>query len=326
MRQSARLLVIGLVTIVAALAQPAFAQDPIINHTPTVDTVPANSHPAPPAGWKQTCLIKAEDPPLPSPTCPVLRYNAMTYWVWADINNPVTMMIAAYDANGTLVQKWEKGGARYIWKITIDSVNHTVAFVGQANGTVTVSWAELGIAVSNDLAVAVISQQNLSCLLATNCQVTPTDTNAAIPLPQPAGGTGQLTTRTMVGQAGAPAAGKTLYAYRLDLTGASSQLEVSCATDLTVSFGAATPLNYANNQPGDVFVIQAGPSNVGVFSATRSGNDVLLVFNQPICASQGAKTTAFFGLASGSAPKAISAKLGWTSILAIDVPARGPAF
>src|SRR5450755_4592131 len=81
----------------------------------------------------------------------------------------------------------------------------------------------------------------INCVFNTPCTVTVTDSVDTIAVP--AGlwtGTARLQSRTFVGAAGSPAAGKTAYEYRVDLTQAVSDGEVPCVTDIAIDFGPVT--------------------------------------------------------------------------------------
>ena len=79
----------------------------------------------------------------PSDTCPVIQWGGLTYWPYSYVDDRVFMGIVAYDSSGNLVQQTEKPGARYVWKITVDTAAQTVTFWGQANQTIVMTWAEL---------------------------------------------------------------------------------------------------------------------------------------------------------------------------------------
>ena len=197
-------------------------------------------------------------------TLSVLKYNGYTYWVWSDSNNDTVMAIVAYDPAGTPVKQWNKTGARYIWQINLNPTNLTVAFVGQANNTITVTWDELFIPAPGPSALTFVNtaMQAVNWVFGTNCSVTVTDSFGAISLPPGVSGSAQLETRTFPGTAGSKGAGKTAYAYRVDLTQAVSGGEV-LHIDVAVDFGPDSKLAYdATGQLFTMFVV-----------ARRSGHD-----------------------------------------------------
>ncbi|OAO89079.1 hypothetical protein AXX17_ATUG04700 [Arabidopsis thaliana] len=75
--------------------------------------------------------------------CPAIQWGAYTYRAYRYGDNRLAMNIVAYDASGNIVQQWEKAGARYLTKITMDSAAKTFTFWGQDDMTVTVGWGEL---------------------------------------------------------------------------------------------------------------------------------------------------------------------------------------
>lgn len=184
-------------------------------------------------------------------------------------------------------------------------------------------------ALAASLSVVTVGAPAINCVFETDCTITVTDSVATIPLPSLASGTARLQSRTFAGKAGAPAAGKHGYEYRVDLTTAVPSAEFACVTDLTIDFGPVTKLQYNNAGPADdVYVVtQGGIGKIGLLSAEQNGNLVTFTFSQPVCAGatpNTGDTTFFFGLTSASAPHAITAKVGVPGLLPVDVAARGP--
>jgi hypothetical protein len=300
---------------------------------PSVEKRVASSHPATPAGWKQTC-IQGPDTGAPSTDCPVLVWGDYTYWAWSDSNNDNTMAIVAYDATGKAVKQWVKPGLRYIWQITLDEAKETVTFVGQSSRAATMRWDELEIdpPPPGELTVVEVDASALACVFGASCAVTPNDTSADIPMPQGVSGKGRRNTRTFVGAAGTPGAGKTAYQYQVDMTEAVSSWTVPCVTDLTVDFGPVAQLPYGPGGSQDIFVITSGTGVTGtvkLYEAQKRGNAILFTFNQPVCAGSTAPgtgiSTFFVGVASNGAPRAVTAKVGWPGLEGLSVGARAPA-
>jgi len=104
--------------------------------------VPASSVPAIPSGLKLTAL--ADPNRLDGrPKYPILRVDNVSYWPFSYIDNRVGMAIVAFDGAGRQVKRWDKTGARYIWKIEQDVGTNDIVFVGQSEQKVKLSWAEL---------------------------------------------------------------------------------------------------------------------------------------------------------------------------------------
>jgi hypothetical protein len=132
-------IVIGFMLILGtALGQYAHAAGLI----PVVEKVSSSSHPAIPSGLKTSCKCGPNDL-NPCPTCPVIKWIDRTYWAYSYIDNRVGMAIVAYDKDNNLVQRWDKTGARYVWKIDVDKAAQTVTFWGQANQKIVTTWKEL---------------------------------------------------------------------------------------------------------------------------------------------------------------------------------------
>ncbi|MEY3867479.1 MAG: hypothetical protein RLZZ338_1370 [Cyanobacteriota bacterium] len=109
---------------------------------PLVVSVPSASCPSVPSGLKSGASVGPNDGNL-SPNTPVVQYGGYTYWAHSYIDNRVSFNIVAYDAAGKVVKQWEKPGARYIYKITVDSAAQTITFWGQSDQKVVMSWNEL---------------------------------------------------------------------------------------------------------------------------------------------------------------------------------------
>lgn len=320
----ARILLGSLIVLLALGAAPALAQE-----IPTVQVVQTSTHPAPPAGWKVACMPNAVNGGA-SPTCPVLKYNGYTYWAWSDAQNGVAMAIVAYDSHGVAVKQWNRNGARYVWNVTVDDVVESVSFVGQSNATINLRWRELFIPqAGGELTFVNVAAPAINCVFAPNCTVTVTDTMATIPFPPNVTGTGLVQSRTFAGLAGTPGAGKTAYEYRVDMTGATSEDESACVTDLALDFGPDARLSFdATGQLYDAYVItQGGIGSVGLFNVTRIGNKIDFVFARPLCTAQfpyPGLSSYFFGVVSAYAPVSVTANAGWPGLLGEAVAVRAP--
>jgi len=185
-----------------------------------------------------------------------------------------------------------------------------------------------GVAGAASLSIVTVSAPEINCIYETDCTVTVTDTVANITLPSMTGN-GRLQSRTFAGKAGAPAAGKTGYEYRLDMTQATAIGDVACVTGLEVDFGPITKLQYNKAGPvDDVFVItKGGLGSIGLASAEQDRNVITFAFSQPVCAADTSgpgKTTFFFGLTSAHTPKGIVAKVEVPAFDPVDIKARAP--
>jgi hypothetical protein len=185
-----------------------------------------------------------------------------------------------------------------------------------------------GVAGATSLSIVTVSAPEINCIYETDCTVTVTDTVASITLPSMTGN-GRLQSRTFAGQAGAPAAGKTGYEYRLDMTQATAIGDVACVTGLEVNFGPITKLQYNKVGPlDDVFVItKGGLGSIGLASAQQDRGIITFTFSQPVCAADTSgpgKTTFFFGLTSAHVPKGVVAKVEVPAFDPVDIKARAP--
>lgn len=176
---------------------------------------------------------------------------------------------------------------------------------------------------------AQVSQANIDCLFGSQCTITPHDEVTDIPLP---GITGNaiLQSRTIKAAADSRAPGRTAYQYRIDLTTATTLVDTSCISGMSVKFGPISKLPYAAGTVlRDVYEIVQGapPNQVGFVSAVQTGNVVTFTFARPLCAADTAspgQASFAFGLASLDEPdRGVRVQID-TPVLEIQVKSFGP--
>ena len=305
---------IGQPAPVAAQSEPVVR---ILPATPFPSTFPSNERPI--------CL---KDEIHPSPTCPTLKYNNFTYWPGSYLDNRMVLSLMAFDPLGYLVWKSDIVGYRYVQSFSVDRQRQTFSFVAQT-GTGTLKWSEIFIPTPT-LLFGNVSDSALNCVFAPDCNVAVTDSFALIPLPSGMAGTARLETRTFLGVTGAPGAGKTAYAYRIDLTQATvHQGEHACITELMLDAGPVSKLPYTGpGQIDTIFVVtQGGAGTIGLINVVQVGNQITMTFDQPVCAGRtpGSGQSSFFvGFAATGAPRNVSASVVLAGAEPIAVAARGP--
>jgi hypothetical protein len=177
-------------------------------------------------------------------------------------------------------------------------------------------------AVAGPLTIVETSFPEVNCVFNPGCTITVTDSVGKIGLGTDSGAV-RLQSRTFTGAAGTPAAGKTGYMYRVDLTQGKGW--VDCLVGLVVSFGPVLKLPYKKGSPAaDVFVgTKGGLGSVSLKSAEQDGNVITFTFSKYLCLGE---TTFFFGLTSDKAPKAIAVGvfgIGVPPYLQVDARAPG---
>lgn len=97
-----------------------------------------------PDGMKVTCLA-GPNVLQPAPSCPVLAVGGFTLWPMSYIDNRVSFGMVMYDLKWRVVNQVEKGGARYVYKITLNGSGEdgSVTFSGQADQSVTMPLDEI---------------------------------------------------------------------------------------------------------------------------------------------------------------------------------------
>jgi hypothetical protein len=157
---------------------------------------------------------------------------------------------------------------------------------------------------SAPLTVVEVSAPAVVCVFNTTCKAVVDDSSATAEF-TPFGSGAFLQSRTYPGEAGTPAAGLTVYEYRLDFTAATGHTE--CVVGLVLNFGPVTKLTYPQNQPAQVYVVtQGGLGSVGIQSAEQDGDVITFTFKSYLCAGT---STYFFGLAAPKGPQSATATL-----------------
>ena len=95
-----------------------------------------------PNGMKVTCL-SGPNVLTPAPACTVLSIGSFILWPMSYIDNRVSFGMVMYNPQGKVVETVEKKGARYIYKITVNSAQNSVTFSGQADQAVTMTLDEI---------------------------------------------------------------------------------------------------------------------------------------------------------------------------------------
>ncbi|MEK3923929.1 InlB B-repeat-containing protein [Paenibacillus sp. FSL K6-2393] len=78
-----------------------------------------------------------------SPSCPVIKWGDLTYWIYSDKDNNFVFYVAVYNQKGALINHKIFSGARYIKEITVDGSSERVTLKGQGNQIVQVTFDQL---------------------------------------------------------------------------------------------------------------------------------------------------------------------------------------
>jgi hypothetical protein len=82
----------------------------------------------------------------PLPACPVLGVGGFTLWPMSYIDNRVSFGMVMYDPKWKVVNQVEKGGARYVYKISLEMAGDgsgSATFWGQSDQKVSLSLDEI---------------------------------------------------------------------------------------------------------------------------------------------------------------------------------------
>lgn len=178
-------------------------------------------------------------------------------------------------------------------------------------------------AQAEPLSVINIGATAVNCVYDAACGFAVNDTVATIPV---AGISGRalLQTRTFSGGTGSPAAAKTGFEYRVNLTGAVGS---RCVSALKLPFGSIVKLPYIPDGPyADIYVVASGDlGTIGLAAADKTGNTITVTFSKPVCpgANPGkGESSLFFGLTSSEPPKPATAQVDITGETSASVPVR----
>jgi len=154
-------------------------------------------------------------------------------------------------------------------------------------------------AMARQLAIAKVSSQNVACVFAPNCAVSPTDTMSYFQMFGDAGN-GRVLVRTYPGMPGTKAAGLIGYSFMIDMRGATSLGMPNCVSKVTLDTGPLTKLDYAGK--AEVFVVD-GAAGAAVSSVSQTGSKLNISFAKAICpGTSAASQSLYFGFAAKSAP------------------------
>ena len=182
--------------------------------------------------------------------------------------------------------------------------------------------AGLSAAQAEPLSVINVGAAAVNCVYDAACGFMVNDTVATIPIG--ISGRAALQTRTFTGGAGAPAAGKTGYEYRVNLTGAVGS---RCVSALKLPFGTISKLPYIPGSPyADIYVVASGDlGTIGLAAADKTGDTIIFTFSKPVCAGASpgnGESSLFFGLTADEPPKSAVANVDVTGAASASVPAR----
>jgi hypothetical protein len=172
------------------------------------------------------------------------------------------------------------------------------------------------VLLAQPLKVVNVGKPAVNCLFNPACKVTVTDLSA------PIWTSGFLQSRYYTGAAGAPAAGKHVYEYRVDLRNVVGALAIPFITSVTLDIGPTQKFDFnGDGTLDDVFVTTSGGiGNVALSSAVRAGNKITFTFASPVAGGSApgkGDSSFFFGVVSSygkhnvtaSAPNNIGAPL-----------------
>lgn len=176
------------------------------------------------------------------------------------------------------------------------------------------------------LTIANVGRSQANCDFDVACTAASTNTSANLQYYMQ-GATAQIWTRTLSGQAGSAAAGKTGYEYQIDLSAVPVDGGSECIFGMLLGFPVLDQVNYSGNGSTDLYVVTSGGSGTIAPTAASLAAPGLLEIDfggEGICASQASMA---FGLSSsqGSPATADIRLLQSGPIPILDVTARVPS-
>lgn len=194
-----------------------------------------------------------------------------------------------------------------------------LGFVFSAGGLAAAVWPMP--AHTMDLAIVEQSMSRFICVFGAVCSnpTVPGDIDALPSLQR--GSDPRLQSFSFEARAGTPAAGATVYVYRVDLGRADSFTE--CLAGLVMNFGPPAPMPFNTANAAQVFVITSGGlGSVAVKSADLDGDFIQFNFDDALCSGQ---SSLFFGLTSKNPPvSSIAMLFGYGSPPITEATAHTP--
>lgn len=121
-----------------AICTGAFAAESV-----KINAMWATSSPEIPDGLQIACIKDAKSMEA-SRTCPVVRYQGASTWVYGYKDNRASLAVVAYDGDGKVIRNVEHTGLSHVAKISGDPDAQTITITGEEGKTITVPWSELG--------------------------------------------------------------------------------------------------------------------------------------------------------------------------------------
>jgi hypothetical protein len=111
---------------------------------PIVERISSAASPTAPAGTVARCYTAADGLTI-SPTCPVISWRGVTYWIFAYQDASDKLLLVAYDDDDDILFQSERQGIRQLYEISIDENDQTVTLFGLNGNTQDIPWSALEI-------------------------------------------------------------------------------------------------------------------------------------------------------------------------------------
>jgi hypothetical protein len=109
---------------------------------PRVELLPSASAPSAPAGNVARCYTDLNGVTI-SQTCPVVKWNDVTYWVFEYEDQRNSVNLVAYSTNQDIITQSERVGTRQIYEITVSEEFETIRIFGKDAIPAIVPWSVL---------------------------------------------------------------------------------------------------------------------------------------------------------------------------------------
>ena len=119
--------------------KPTATPTPIPEEHPEVAIAGSLSHPDIPSELKISCWVQPYSGPE-SPTCPILRWNNLTYWVYNFKDDRNALAVVSYDLSGNVWSIARIDGVKSITDITINKETKTLTFIDATNTKASINY------------------------------------------------------------------------------------------------------------------------------------------------------------------------------------------
>lgn len=112
------------------------------DETPRIESRNVGAAPTAPAGTVTMCYTDASGATTAA-TCPIIRWNNITYWAFEYIDGRNALNFVAYNEDQEIISQSERVGTRQLWQINVNANEQTVTLLGIGSSQIVIPWSQL---------------------------------------------------------------------------------------------------------------------------------------------------------------------------------------